>query len=156
MHARGRSLARLLRLPRDMQLRHADGPGLGENMRVAPDQLVADAARHGGEIKAPGLLAQQRVKHHLEQQVAQLIAQAIQITAPDGVGNLVGLLDRKRRNAEKILFPIPRAAGCRVPQRAHERQQRLEFLAGAAQSDSSANTSRRFARMPAVAPQILY
>src|SRR5579863_10080233 len=156
LHSGLRALARLLRLPRYVQLRYLQRLGLEEDVRMAPDQLVADAARHRGEIETTGLLRHACVEYDLEQQIAQLITQARQIAASDGVGDFVGLLDGKRRDADKILLPIPCAPGVRVAQRTHERQQCLEFLAGGAHAAAPANTSRRFARMPAVAPQMLY
>src|ERR1700733_241340 len=125
-------------------------------MRVTPDQLVANPARHGGEIKAAGLLGHARVKHHLEQQIAELIAQPIQVAASDGIGNLIGLLDRERRDADKILLPIPRAAGLRIAKGAHQPQECFQFATGLTQVASSPKRSRRCARMPAVAPQMLY
>ena len=139
-----------------MQLRHLERLALDEDMRMAPDQLVANPACHRGEVEAAGLLGHAGMKHHLEQQVTELIAQSIEITAPDRVGDLVRLFDRERRDAGKTLLPIPRTAALRIAKGAHQAQQCLEFIAGGAQVASPTNSSRRFASIPAVAPQILY
>src|SRR5580692_267496 len=129
-------------------------------MRMAPDQLVPDPARHRGEVETSGLLGHARVKYHLKQQVTELVAQPIQVAASDGVRDLVRLLDRERGDRDKILLAIPRTAAFRIAQHSYQLQQRLEFVAcgtqGASSSVSWSNTSRRFASMPAVAPQMLY
>jgi hypothetical protein len=50
------------------------------------------------------------VKHHLQQQIAKLVAQIIEVTPFDGIRNLVGFLDGVRRNGGEVLRQIPRAA----------------------------------------------
>ena len=85
-------------------------PPLRKNVRVAPHQLVADRRSHRLEIELARLAGDLRVKHHLEQQIAQLFLEMLEVSSLDGVGNLVRLLDRVGRNAREGLLPIPRAA----------------------------------------------
>jgi hypothetical protein len=47
------------------------------------------------------------VKHHLQEQVAELLAEIIVILALDGVGDLVGLLDRIGLDRIEILLDVP-------------------------------------------------
>ena len=56
------------------------------------------------------------MEHDLEQQVAEFVAQPRRLAALDRVGDLVGLLDRVRRDAGEILREVPRAAALRVAQ----------------------------------------
>ena len=55
----------------------------------------------------------------LQQEIAELFLQVRHILPFDGVGDLVGFLDRVGRDAREVLFQIPRAAGDRRPQRRH-------------------------------------
>ena len=50
------------------------------------------------------------VEDDLEQQVAELAAQLVVVSLVDGVGHLVGLLDRHRLDALVGLLAVPRAA----------------------------------------------
>ena len=60
-----------------------------------------------------GFLGHVRVVDDLQQQVAELVAQIVQVAARDGVGDLVGFLDRVGRDGRKILLDVPGAAGLR-------------------------------------------
>jgi hypothetical protein len=55
------------------------------------------------------------VKHDLEQNVAQLVAQVVKIAARNGVGDLIGLLDRIGRNAKSAPDPKGIRPGVRTP-----------------------------------------
>ena len=136
-------------------MRQIDRFGLGEHMRVAPHQLLANALRNACKIEATELLGHARVEHHLKQQISEFVAQPLQIAARYRIGHLVRFLNREWRNAREVLLAIPGTAGLRIAQRAHQRQQCIDLLPRAAQVRSSPSTSRRLARMPAVAPQIL-
>jgi len=48
--------------------------GGAENMRMPPDHLIGDGGCHSIEIEGPLLSGNLGVKHHLKQQVAQLVA----------------------------------------------------------------------------------
>src|SRR5262249_33965570 len=63
------------------------------------------------------------VKHHLQQEVAKLVPQIIEITSLDRIRDLVGFLDGVRRYGGKILRQIPRAPGARRAQCRHDLDQ---------------------------------
>jgi hypothetical protein len=63
---------------------------------MAADQLAGDAVDHAGELETPFFPGQLAVIDHLEQQVAQLTLQVIEVTALDGVGDFVGFFEGVR------------------------------------------------------------
>ncbi len=95
-------------------------------MRVAAHHLVGDRLGHIVEIEQPRFLGHAGVKYDLEQQIAELVLQRCQIAARDRVGDLIGFLDRIRRDRREILLPVPRAAMRRVAQLRHNRQKAVE------------------------------
>ena len=66
--------------------------------------------------KTPGLLGHARVEDDLQQQVAELVAQVFRVAALDGVGDLVGFLDRVRGDRREGLFEIPGTAAVGIAQ----------------------------------------
>jgi hypothetical protein len=60
---------------------------------VPAHHLVADRRHHVVEAEMTGLGCHLRMEHHLEQQVAQFVAQALHVAMVDGVGDLVGFFD---------------------------------------------------------------
>ena len=84
-------------------------------MRMAPHQLFRDRLNHVAEIEPAGFLGHSGVKHDLEQNVAQLVAQVVKIAARNGVGDLIGLLDRIGRNAKSAPDPKGIRPGVRTP-----------------------------------------
>ncbi len=60
---------------------------------------------------------------HLEQQVAQFLAQGLEVAALDGVRDLVGFLERVRRDRAEILLAVPGAAARGVAQARHDLEQ---------------------------------
>ena len=85
---------------------------VAEHMRVAADHLVVDgAAATSSKAKAPCFLGHARMEDHLQQQVAQLLLQVGEVAALDGVGDLVGFLDRVGGDGGEGLLQVPRAAG---------------------------------------------
>ena len=56
-------------------------------------------------------------------QIAEFLAQIVQVVARDRVGNLVGLLDRIGGDRREALLDIPGAAGFRVTQGGHDLDQ---------------------------------
>ena len=93
---------------------------VAEHMRMAADHLARDRLDDAAEVEAPFLLRHPRMKDHLQQQVAEFVAQVAEIAALDRVGDLVGLLDRVGRDGRESLLEVPRAAGPRRPQRRHD------------------------------------
>ena len=66
------------------------------------------------------LLGHAGVEHDLQQQVAELVLQVIEIAAADRVGDLVGFLDGVGRDGREILLQVPRTAGAGRAQRRHD------------------------------------
>ena len=89
---------------------------------MPPQHLVADGPRDVGERKLAGLLRHARVKHDLEQQVAELVLEVRQVVALDGVGDFVSLLDRVWRDRRERLLEVPGATALPMAQRGHDRQ----------------------------------
>ena len=85
------------------------GLDVAEHVGVAADQLVGDVAGDLREIAGAALLEQQRQEVDLEQHVAELVDHLRVVTAPGGVGELVGLLDRVRHDRALVLLAVPRA-----------------------------------------------
>ena len=48
-----------------------------------------------------GLLGNSGLKHHLQQQITQFIADIVQIAALNGVSCLIGFLDRERQSSRR-------------------------------------------------------
>jgi len=59
----------------------------------------------------------------LEQEIAQFIAQVVEIAPRNGVGDLVSLLDGVRRDRFKGLLQVPGTAGAARAQRRHDFEQ---------------------------------
>ena len=79
-------------------------------MGMAADQFAGDGFDHAAEVEQPDLLRDPRVEDDLQQQVAQLVPQLLSISALNGVGDFVGLLDRERGDCRERLFEIPGTA----------------------------------------------
>ncbi len=97
-----------------------------EYMRVPADHLVRHGADHILKGEMPGFLSHLRVKDRLEEKVAQLSLQLIIGLPFDGVGDLIGFLDRVGGDGGEILFHVPRTTALRVTQAAHDFQQALD------------------------------
>ena len=93
-------------------------------MRMPPDQLRRERVGHvvDGEAAVGGgpLRRDPRVEEHLEQDVADLLAQRRQVAVLDRLGRLVGLLKQVPQQRRVRLLPVPRAGH---PQRVHDRHQ---------------------------------
>ena len=87
-------------------------------MRVATQQLAHDAVGDVVEVELAVFRRDLGVEHGLV--VAELVAQLRGITALDGVGELVDLLQRVLEQRGVILGQVPGAARLRVTQPAHE------------------------------------
>ena len=91
-------------------------------MRMAAQQLLGDRLDHAAEIERALLLGHAGVERDLEQQVAELLAQIVEIAARDRVGDLIGFFERVGRDGREILLEVPRAAGAGRAQRRHDLQ----------------------------------
>ena len=96
---------------------------VGEHMRMAADHLARDRLNHVAEGKGVLLFRHAGVIDDLQQEVAQFLAEVIEIAARDRVGYLIGLLDGVGRNGRKILLEVPRTARHRRAQRRHDFEQ---------------------------------
>ncbi|KCW98283.1 hypothetical protein DK27_11175 [Xanthomonas arboricola pv. pruni] len=130
------------------------GTLLGKHVRVATHQLVAERGDHVGESERALLGGHLRMEDHLQEKVAQLVAQSRQVVAIDGVGNFVGFFDGVWRDAGEGLLHIPRTAVLTIAQARHQLQQALEvagrrglrhgvFLAGVVQWSGVPGRCRR-------------
>jgi hypothetical protein len=66
------------------------------------------------------------MKHDLEQQVTQFIAEALNIIALDRIEDLVRFFNRVRRDRLEALLQVPGAAMVRVPELRHNFMQFLD------------------------------
>ena len=92
-------------------------------MRVAADHLFGDRLHHVAEGELALLLRHPGVVDHLQQKVAEFVAQVIQVATRDCVGNLIGLLDRVGSDGREILLDVPRTAGLGIAQGCHDLDQ---------------------------------
>ncbi len=63
------------------------------------------------------------MKHHLQQEIAEFVAQIVEIAARDRLGNFIGLLDGVGCDGREILFEVPRATAAGSSQRRHDLDQ---------------------------------
>ena len=76
---------------------------------MAVDEFVAQRIGHVGKVERALLLAQFRVEDHVEQQVAQLLLDALHVVVENCIGQFVGLLNRVAPQRIECLFAVPRA-----------------------------------------------
>src|SRR3569833_4398506 len=84
---------------------------VGEDMRMPPDHLARDRLDHVAEGECVYLLGHTRMKHDLQQQVAQFVLEVMELAARDRISDFVRLLDSVGRNGREILLEIPRTTG---------------------------------------------
>ncbi len=120
---RSGALARLLLFPGVELLGGRPHFRVPEDVRMPTHELVADGAHDAFEVEVPGLLGHLRMEDHLQQQVAEFVAQRLEVAAPDRVIDLVGFFDRVRGDRRKGLLDIPRTAALRVAQLRHDPDQ---------------------------------
>jgi hypothetical protein len=70
------------------------------------------------------------VKHHLQQQITEFVAEIGKIAAGDRISDFIGFLDGVGHNGRKILFEIPGAAAAGGSQRCHDIEQALDVAGG--------------------------
>ena len=93
---------------------------IGKDMGMPSDHFPRDRLDHIAERKRVLLFGHAGVKHDLQQEVAELVAQIVEIAARDRVGDFIGFLDGVGRDRRKILFEIPRTATARRAQLRHD------------------------------------
>ena len=104
--------------------------GVAEDVRVAALHLVADAVEHVVEREMAGFLGHLRVEDDLELEIAELVGQRVHVVARDGVGDLIGFLDRVGRDRRECLDAVPFAAADGIAQPLHDRDEALEAQEG--------------------------
>ena len=87
---------------------------VGEHMRMPADHFARDGLDHVAERERVLLLRHARVIDDLQQEIAEFVAEIVEIAARDGIGDLIGFLDGVGRDRRKILFEVPGAAGDRA------------------------------------------
>ncbi len=86
-------------IPGAFDIRRTQPPVLvGEHMRMSSNHFARDRLDHVAERKCILLLGHAGMKHHLQQEIAELVTQIVEITARDGVGDFMGFLDRVGRD----------------------------------------------------------
>jgi hypothetical protein len=100
---------------------------VGEHMRMPPDHLFRDRLDHVPESECALFLGHAGVKHYLQQEIAEFVAEIGEIAARDGVGDLIGFLDGVGRDAREVLFEIPRATAAGGAQLRHDVEQAFDF-----------------------------
>ncbi len=89
-------------------------------MRMATDHFSGDRLDDVAESKRAFLFGHTGVKDHLQQQIAEFVAEVGEVVARDGVGHLIGFLDRVGRNGRKGLLEVPRTTADRCAQGSHD------------------------------------
>ena len=77
---------------------------------MATLHLVADRGNDVVEAEQTGFLGDATVEDDLQQKIAEFVFQIGHVTARDGVGDLIGFLNRVRGNRLERLRAIPFAA----------------------------------------------
>jgi hypothetical protein len=90
---------------------------LAEDVGVARDHLVVDAAGERREVEVAALPAELGEKDDLEEKVAELPFKLAEILALERVQGLVALLEEVARQGLERLFPVP---GALLPEPFHE------------------------------------
>ena len=130
-----------------LRVRVGHGCAVAEDMRMARDHLGRDGLHDIAEREQAGFLGHARVIDDLEQQVAQFVLQARPVLVLDGAGDLIGFLDRVRRDGLERLFAVPRAAAVRIAQAAHDLDQ-VGDVAGSAWGRSWRLSTRASGQVP--------
>jgi hypothetical protein len=87
---------------------------------ICCQKLLGDRFDNAAEIERALFLGHAGMKRHLQQQIAELFTQIVEIIASDRVGNFVGFFKRVRCDGRKILLEVPRASRAGRAQRRHD------------------------------------
>ena len=80
---------------------------VAEHMRMPANEFRGDGLDHVAEVEGALFLRHAGVKDDLQQQIAELVLKVVEIVARDRVGDLVGFLERIRRDASRSFAPGP-------------------------------------------------
>ncbi len=89
-------------------------------MRMPADHLARDRLDHVAERERILFFRHAGMKHHLQQEIAELVTEVIEIAARNGVSDFMGFLDGVGGNGCEILFKIPRATAAGRSQHRHD------------------------------------
>ncbi len=101
-------LAQFKRFPIVLNLFGSVGVDISIDVRVAVDEFVAYAICHIGIVECALLRAEFRVEDNVQQQVAQLLLDALHITVGNGIDEFVGLFDCVVAQRLEGLLTVPR------------------------------------------------
>ena len=87
---------------------------------MASQKFLGQRLHDVGERKGSLLLRHPGMEDDLQQEVAKLLAQVIEVTPRNRVGDLIGFLDRVRGDSRKILRQVPRTSTAGSAQRRHD------------------------------------
>ena len=96
---------------------------VGEHVRMSSNHLARHRLDDVAKIECVLLLGHAGVEHHLQQEVAEFVAEVIEVAAGDGVDDLIGFLDGVGSDGCKILLEIPGTAAAGRSQRRHDIEQ---------------------------------
>src|SRR5262249_13620328 len=96
---------------------------LAEHVRMAPYQLFGQALDDVGKVEGPLLLRHAGMEDDLQQEIAQFIAQVIEIASRNGIGDLVSLLDGIGGDRLEGLLQVQRTAAAARARRRHDFEQ---------------------------------
>ena len=96
---------------------------------MAAGHLVGEAIEDVGHRELSGLAGDLAVEHDLEQQVAELLDEVVDVVLVDGVQHLVGFLDQVRFEGGAGLLAVPRAATL-AAQPGHQGEEGIEAGGG--------------------------
>ena len=148
-------LALLDAIPVAQDLTGALDLDLTEHVGMAADQLLPAVLGDLRQVAGAALLHQQREEVHLEEHVAQLVAQLDVVAALRRVGELVGLLERVRDDRALVLLPVPRALVAQAAGEVVEADERVgDVRAGSSPEPSGRTPTAAWwcPRAPAAAP----
>ena len=94
--------------------------GVAEDVRMTPDHLVGERVDDVGDAELADLGRELRVEEHLQQQVAELFAESLEMRDLDRLDDFERLFDEVRNERAVRLLAVPRAA---EPQPRHDLDQ---------------------------------
>ena len=101
-------------LPQRVDLLGAQRTRVAEYVGMSPDQLLGNGLDDPAEVEQSLLLGHSRVKHDLQKEVPEFVAEIIKVAAFDRVSDLVGFLDGVRRDGREVLFQVPGTSGAQA------------------------------------------
>src|SRR5262249_39289079 len=114
------ALLRLDALPQPFDRLRREPARVAEHVGMAPDELLGQDLHDIAEVEGALLLRHAGVEYDLEQEVAQLVAQVVEVATHNGVGNLVRLLDGVGGDGREALLEVPRTTASGCAQRRHD------------------------------------